>query len=38
MACGHVKDLGPEPTWVSPATCEKCHEDGIAIWAHLRCV
>jgi uncharacterized UBP type Zn finger protein len=36
MACGHVKDLGPEPTFVSPAACEECHDHGIATWAHLR--
>ena len=36
MGCLHVQDLGPEPEFASPATCEECHEMGIASWAHLR--
>ena len=36
MGCKHVKDLGPEPTYASPAVCQECHDQGIATWAHLR--
>ncbi len=36
MSCLHVKDLGPEPAYASPAVCAECHEEGIATWAHLR--
>ncbi len=36
MSCLHVKDLGPEPAYPSPAVCAECHDEGIATWAHLR--